>query len=343
MATTESAFTMYAPKKSIDCMPKLSDCTNLTQPLIGSSQTKQSRCLSDTGSYFTKNNLVNSIIMNKAKENFEKTPIMYLFEAHEIMTKCSSSPKSSKKELENQSVRSCEDTSFSTIKRFEIVGPTNNKVEQNLNTIQNEGSISDVVSMNSLCANKPKRFGDRPDVIYKTILRSFKKYYLNDFNEVTDYKKRKRRIANQAFLIDMTEHYVRQKFSDSPFSDLGLFIAALVQPKLPEALDNNERLQELSKAVCEVLYRFNKSKMNSLLRYPQFAYMLKNFLSIPDLIEFIGEKSSSPQATQNLTAQIEFLSERCNIVLNKRRVAESSNSLIFEVPSQRKMNDEKAA
>lgn len=197
--------------------------------------------------------------------------------------------------------------------------------------------------MSSLCVNKHKRFGDRPDVIYKTILRSFKKYYLNDFNEVTDYKKRKRRIANQAFLIDMTEHYVKQKFSENPFSDLGLFIAALVQPKLPEALDNNERLQELSRAVCEVLYRFNKSKMNSLLCYPQFSFMLKKFLSIPDLIDFIGEKSSSPQATMNLKAQIDFLSEQCNLVLSKRRIAETNNTLIFEIPSPRRLNDEKSA
>ena len=63
----------------------------------------------------------------------------------------------------------------------------------------------------------------------------------------------------------MTSEYVKQRIPDSPFEDLGLFIAALVQPKLPPALENNARLVELSRTVCEVLYRFNKSKMNDLL------------------------------------------------------------------------------
>lgn len=63
----------------------------------------------------------------------------------------------------------------------------------------------------------------------------------------------------------MTAEYAQKKFSESPFDDLGLFIAALVQPKLPLALESNLRLQELSRIVCEVLYRFNKSKMNDLL------------------------------------------------------------------------------
>ena len=71
--------------------------------------------------------------------------------------------------------------------------------------------------------------------------------------------------------------------------------------------------------------------------------MLKKFLSIPDLIEFIGEKSTSPQATLNLKAQIDFLSEQCDLVLSKRRVAEASTSLIFEIPSPRRMTDEKSA
>ena len=122
-----------------------------------------------------------------------------------------------------------------------------------------------MVSASSSCLNKPKKFGDRPDVIYKTILRSFKKYYLADFNEVTDYKRKKRRVANQSFLIDMTSEYVKKKIPESPFEDLGLFIAALVQPKLPSALESHARLSELSRTVCEVLYRFNKSKMNDLL------------------------------------------------------------------------------
>lgn len=108
----------------------------------------------------------------------------------------------------------------------------------------------------------------------------------------------------------MANEYVQDRIPESEYEDLGLFITALVQPKLPSGMESNSRLMELSNIVCEVLYRFNKSKMNDLLSYPQFSFILKKFLSIPNLLEFIGEKSSSPEATQNLIAQISFLAER---------------------------------
>eukprot|EP00344_Euplotes_crassus_P007970 CAMPEP_0196995664 /NCGR_PEP_ID=MMETSP1380-20130617/1742_1 /TAXON_ID=5936 /ORGANISM="Euplotes crassus, Strain CT5" /LENGTH=174 /DNA_ID=CAMNT_0042411411 /DNA_START=566 /DNA_END=1090 /DNA_ORIENTATION=- len=171
--------------------------------------------------------------------------------------------------------------------------------------------------MDALSSLKPKRFGDRPDVIYKTILRSFKKYYLKDFNEATDYKKMKRKMPLQKDLLAMANLYVKERIPESPYSDLSLFIAAVVQQKIPEEADGNERLQELSRTVGDVLYKFNKTKMNSLLVYPQFSYLLSKFLSIDDLLGFIGNKSSSPEGTQNLQDQIEFLRQQCSIVLGR--------------------------
>lgn len=57
---------------------------------------------------------------------------------------------------------------------------------------------------------KLKIFGNRPDVVFKTILRCFKKYFIKDFNRVTNYKKLKRRVTskNQS-LKDVIEFYVR--------------------------------------------------------------------------------------------------------------------------------------
>lgn len=253
-------------------------------------------------------------------KNVLKLPICYLVQAWRITEYLSKRNRDSKKELENQSAGSGDDTNSTTNKRFES-GILWNASEIKAPTVTMNGALTfpDWVSVGSSPTNKAKRFGDRPDVIYKTILRSFKKYYLADFNEVTDYKRKKRRIANQAFLLDMTQEYVSAKFPECPFEDLRLFIAALVQPKLPQALESNSKLQELSRTVCEVLYRFSKSKMNDLLSYPQFTYILKFFLSKPDLIEFIGDKSSSPQAKQNLKSQIAFLAEQWNKVLTKNK------------------------
>lgn len=262
-----------------------------------------------------KDNLVNSSTSTKSKEDYDRSPLLYLFDAYEFMTKDTSSVEGARLEFDNDSQGGKEELNSPSHKRFELSCSFTQKAEGNPENLQAGVSSPEMVSINTLCATKPKKFGDRPDVIYKTILRSFKKYYLNDFNEVTDYKKKKRRMAHQADLIEMADLYVKTKFSTSPYSDLSLFVAAIVQPKIPEGLAGNGRLKELSKTVCEVLYKFNKTKMNNLLLYPQFSYMLKKFLSIDDLIGFIGEKSTSPQATQNLEGQIEFLLEQCNRVL----------------------------
>lgn len=61
--------------------------------------------------------------------------------------------------------------------------------------------------------------------------------------------------------------------------------------KVGKSSESTGKLSELSRVVCEVLYRFNKSKMTDLLSYPQFSYLLKKFLSIPNLLKFIGERS----------------------------------------------------
>mmetsp|Transcript_18967 Transcript_18967/g.18639 ORF Transcript_18967/g.18639 Transcript_18967/m.18639 type:complete len:186 (+) Transcript_18967:24-581(+) len=179
----------------------------------------------------------------------QKSPLHYLFEAYEIMTKDTSSVQSGRIEPEEESTGSKDESNSFTSKRFELASTFTQKANEGCKRSSSMNSYPDMVPIKTLSIIRPKKFGERPDVIYKTILRSFKKYYLNDFNEVTDYKKKKRRMAHQADLIDMANLYVKKRFSDSPYSDLALFIAALVQPKIPEGLSGNGRLQQLSKTV----------------------------------------------------------------------------------------------
>ena len=179
-----------------------------------------------------------------------------------------------------------------------------------------ESEISDFMAENKHLI-KPKKFGERPDVIYKTILRSFKKYYLNEFNELTDFRRKKRRINSLDILLEHTNEYINLKITDNPYEDLGVFIVALIQPKVDGNVRADSKLIQLSSIVKDVLYRFNKSKMNDLLSYPQFSFILKKFLNIPNLLEFIGDKSSSPQAAENLAAQIDFLEERWDEILTR--------------------------
>lgn len=55
---------------------------------------------------------------------------------------------------------------------------------------------------------------------------------------------------------------------------------------------------------------------------------------MPDLLEFIGDKSTSPQAIENLKAQVVFLQEKCDASLNQPEKAKFGEiqSPVFEIP-----------
>jgi len=338
MSTGESAFKLCLPIKSYDTFVEKSKLPELFDVNSRINCERSKLVYNDEKLNILETDLVKLNAKTKTKYTKENYSFACLVNAWKILMKNEPKQSHQKKEIENQSTNSADEMTSSTAKRVEskVAWSTNaNKLPQVW--LKEASACSDLMSARSLCLTKPKKFGDRPDVIYKTILRSFKKYYLSEFNDVTDYKRKKRRISNHSFLIDMANEYVQDRIPESEYEDLGLFITALVQPKLPSGMESNSRLMELSNIVCEVLYRFNKSKMNDLLSYPQFSFILKKFLSIPNLLEFIGEKSSSPEATQNLIAQISFLAERWDEVLTSATRGEfgERTASMFEMPGSK--------
>ena len=164
---------------------------------------------------------------------------------------------------------------------------------------------------------KPKRLWDRSDIIQKSILRSFKKYYLNELNDLTDFKRKLKIVNCQDIFLDLANDFIRQKISENPYKDLNIFIVALTRPNLEETLKVEPKLAELSSLVKNVLYGFNKSKISDLLSYPQFSFILKKFLSFPNIIEFIREKYSHQYTKESLSSQISFLIEKWDEILTK--------------------------
>jgi hypothetical protein len=57
-----------------------------------------------------------------------------------------------------------------------------------------------------------RRFADRCDVLYKTILRDFRKFFSTDFNDVTSYIKKKR-YRSESFFGEALMEYVDKEFS----------------------------------------------------------------------------------------------------------------------------------
>ena len=112
--------------------------------------------------------------------------------------------------------------------------------------------ISDLMTENK-CLINPKRLWERPDVIHKSILRSFKKYYLNELDDLTDFKK-KFKVANcQDDLLNLADEFISLKISESPYKDLNMFIVALTRPNLEKILVVDPKLTELSLLAKNVL------------------------------------------------------------------------------------------
>lgn len=109
-----------------------------------------------------------------------------------------------------------------------------------------------------------KIFVSRPDVIFKTVLRCFKKFYIQDFNSLTDYKKIKRRVSmRNCDLGTIYRRYISLKFPEGEHLNLEEYIQALVNSK---AYNNEYMISDLGKVINDTLYRFNKSKLTMLLK-----------------------------------------------------------------------------
>lgn len=79
---------------------------------------------------------------------------------------------------------------------------------------------------------------DRADVLYKYILRSFRKHYCKNFNDVTEYRKRKRRVTIKLTLISAMNEFKEEIFPGTNLPDLEIYLLSLithrVSPRIPK-------------------------------------------------------------------------------------------------------------
>ena len=86
---------------------------------------------------------------------------------------------------------------------------------------------------------KISSFSCRADVIYKKILRDFRRYYINDFQEITNFKNCKKGQGRE-FIIRCLEEYSLKRFGKIANKDQVIFaLGSLVAPseltRLPSA------------------------------------------------------------------------------------------------------------
>jgi len=151
----------------------------------------------------------------------------------------------------------------------------NKRGETSLDNCDNESSKSKSSTTKS-------NFKLRTDVVNKTILRAFKKYYTMEFKAFYDFSKIRKTCINTEEFLTKADEFVTKHMGESKFGDMNVFLASIVDSKQKHS-KANAKYEKLKSQVNSLLYSFNKKKVEALLSYPEFSILLLNFLSQPSI------------------------------------------------------------
>jgi hypothetical protein len=129
----------------------------------------------------------------------------------------------------------------------------------------------------------------RSDVLYKTVIRDMRKYFLVHFNATTKYVKKKRNkktnfLLNQVktFLSEIVWPGLHIPNSSANFfnlNDLGMVLGSIFYPKSIDVLLTSNggevdisKIQEYKK-IHSYLYEFTQKRLLYLIDLPQFAML----------------------------------------------------------------------
>lgn len=180
--------------------------------------------------------------------------------------------------------------------------------EDNFDMSENETS-------RSRSSTSKANFRLRTDVVNKTILRAFKKYYTKRFKSFYDFSKaRKGEINNEEFLCKADE-FVTKHLGESKFGDMHIFVASIVDTKQKYS-NVNPKYSKLKDQINSLLYSFNKQKVEALLSYPEFSHLLLHFLDQPNITHQIVKNKEDAETMRVYKKQIESIRERCKTHLH---------------------------
>lgn len=111
----------------------------------------------------------------------------------------------------------------------------------------------------------------RRDVVFKTIIRDMRKFYINDFNECTGYVKRKR-YKRKDFYLTWIDEYIEWDHIKAAsmkgsrlIKDFNIYLAALIYPKEVESILQKKPQKRIAEEIYDTLYKFSLCKMKIML------------------------------------------------------------------------------
>ena len=155
---------------------------------------------------------------------------------------------------------------------------------------------------------------DRADVLFKYILRSFRKYYCKSFNDVTEYRKRKRRVTLKLTLINAMKEFKDKMFPDSNLPDLEIYLLSLITHRVSPRIPKRNKWLKIKDLMKTTLYQFNRKRLQTFLSHPQFAFLLLKFLETPEILSTLSKRSQlikDEKWRTTLLEHIDLLKNEC--------------------------------
>lgn len=145
-------------------------------------------------------------------------------------------------------------------------------------TSQMEFNLSELEAL----VSNPHDLSQRRDVLFKTIIRDMRKFYIDHFNESTRYI-RKKRYKTASYYIQEIRKYITETMgiAEEHFEGLDIFLAAMVYPKhLKQSSDGlttieKEQGEVATKMIHGALYSFSLTKLFKLMKVPQISSLFK--------------------------------------------------------------------
>ena len=162
---------------------------------------------------------------------------------------------------------------------------------------------------------------DRADVLFKYILRSFRKHYCKSFNDVTEYRKRKRRVTVKLTLLGAMKEFKDKMFPGSNLQDLEIYLLSLITHRVSPRIPKRKKWLKIKDLMKTTLYQFNRKRLQNFLSHPQFAFLLLKFLETPDILSTLSKRSQlikDEKCRRTLIEHIKVLKIDCSNKLSMK-------------------------
>lgn len=141
------------------------------------------------------------------------------------------------------------------------------------------------------------------------------------FNEVTEYRKRKRRVTKKLTLLSAMKEFKDKTFPDSNLPDLEIYLLSLITHRVSPKIPKRKKWVKIKDLMKTTLYKFNRKRLQTFLAHPQFAFLLLKFLETPDILSTLSKRSQlikDEKCRSTLMEHIELLKQDCSNKLSNK-------------------------